>query len=976
MRKLAGLLCVLLFVSCARKKDGPLSPQEALQSFRVSEDFRVELFAAEPDVVDPVEMVFDESGRVYVAEMRDYPDDPPPGKPARSRIRLLEDSNGDGRFERSVVFADQVLAVSGLLPWKGGLIVTSAPDILYMKDTDGDGKADVRKVLYTGFPRVNQEARITNLRLGIDNWIYAANEGREGRITSPEYSKYPPVLVRGADFRFHPVTGAFEPASGPTQFGMTFDAWGNRFLTQNTVHVRHSIIPMRYLMRAPLLEAGAVSLDISDHGSPSTPIFPLTKPQEWREQRTKLRQQRYDENKLERIEQVGGWFSAASGGTVYTGDAFPKEYVGSLFTGEVNGNLIHRDILTPASVTFSARRAKDKVEFLASLDPWFRPCNFANAPDGNLYFTDIYRQFIETPESIPEAIKKDMDFYSGDTLGRIYRIVPQHPSARHGVPRRLGMMTSSQLAAQLDSANGWHRQTAQRLLLDRQDKSVAPLLRDMAEKSENPLTRLHALWTLEGIGSLEEEQVAAALRDRHPGMREHAVRLAEPFLNSLSREVLALSADTEPRVQFQLAFSLGDLKNPQRLPALANIAERYAEDRWFRVALLSSVSDAPAQFLRLLSPKAEPIVPQLASLIGTRKDPKEIDALLIASAKLKQPEAALDGLSRGLVLAGASGLAGSGLETALKVFLDHSSAAVQDAAFRVAMHFALPGLITRAKRDAMATNGTVPGRIRAVRALRGGSFPDVAPVLKHALTEKELQIAAIESLASFDQPGVPDALLMHWRDYSPEGRLKAAGALLGSKARLPVLVKALEERRIEVASLDVSVRARLIELGGRAKELVQQQAGDRMKIVESYRGSLQLSADSGRGKTVFDENCARCHMPRKQGGRVGPDLSGINNKTKEELLTSILHPSYAIEPRFTNYIITTKDGRVHDGILVNETPAVVTLRGGSEEGDEVILRANIAETRSSSISLMPDELETTISRQGLADVIAYLRGGL
>src|SRR5882724_11769583 len=242
---------LVLAGGCSRKykNPDPLKPDQTTHSFRLSEDFRVELFASEPMVMDPVEMVFDENGRMYVAEMLDYPDDPPPGKPARSRIKLLEDTDGDGKIDRSVIFADQVLEVSGLMPWKGGLIVTSAPDILFMKDTDGDGKADIRQVLYTGFGKFNPEGRITNLRLGIDNWIYAANAGHDGLIKSPEHPERPPIQVRGGDFRFHLIRGVAEPASGPTQFGMTFDNWGNRFSTQNTVHLRHAVLPMQYLMR-------------------------------------------------------------------------------------------------------------------------------------------------------------------------------------------------------------------------------------------------------------------------------------------------------------------------------------------------------------------------------------------------------------------------------------------------------------------------------------------------------------------------------------------------------------------------------------------------------------------------------------------------------------------------------------------------------------------------------------------------------
>ena len=233
--------------------------RDSLNSIHLSDDFHVELVASEPDVMSPVEMAFDENGKMYVAEMMDYPEDPPPGKPARSRIRLLEDTDGDGKIDRTTVFADNVLAVSGFMPWKGGLIVTSAPDILYLKDTDGDGKADLRKVLYTGFPKVNQEARITNPRLSVDNWIYCSNNGSDGRITSPDHPEMPPVLVRGADFRFDPISGKFEAASGAAQFGSTLDDFGHRFITQNTTHIRHVVVPMKYLARASLLEVRAVA---------------------------------------------------------------------------------------------------------------------------------------------------------------------------------------------------------------------------------------------------------------------------------------------------------------------------------------------------------------------------------------------------------------------------------------------------------------------------------------------------------------------------------------------------------------------------------------------------------------------------------------------------------------------------------------------------------------------------------------------
>ena len=959
---------------------------------QLSEDFHVELFAAEPEVMSPVEMVFDEDGRIYVAEMMDYPEDPPPGKPARSRIRMIEDSNGDGRIDRATIFADQVLAVSGIFPWKGGLIVTSAPDILYMKDTTGDGKADTSKVLYTGFPRVNQEARITNPRLAVDNWIYCANAGSDGRITSPEHPQAPPVLVRGTDFRFDPVSGRFEAASGPAQFGIGIDDWGNRFITQNTTHIRHVVVPMEYIARAPLLQVNAVAQDISDHGRPSAPMFPLTGPQEWRKERTRLRQQRYDENNLNRTEQLAGWFTAASGGTVYLGDAFPKEYIGNVFTGDVSGNLIHRDIVTPDGATFAAHRAKDKVEFLASADVWFRPANFANAPDGNLYVTDIYRHVIETPESIPEEIRKKIDFYKGDTMGRIYRIVPNKPLRKGNLKPALGGKSSAELVQQLANPNGWHRQTAHRLLLERQDRAAIPNLKSMAANPNAPEGRVHALWLLRSLAALNAPLILTALKDSDPRIREQALRLAEAEFNRakpLADAAIQSANDANARVQFQAALSLGQLKENRSFDALLQIAHARSSDPWFRLAVLSSVADSASRFFHALLAKGESwsdpqMLVELSALIGARQNRVELARWFTALPKLQHPDAVLDGLTRGLKLVAAKRLQVAGAEPVLARMLTTGTEAVQKSAWEASRYFELSSLVKRAAGEAVDQALPVPKRVLAVRALRGGNFETVAPVLQKVIESHapaEVESAAVDSLAAFDEPAAGQMILANWRGYSPEGRKHAVTALLAQKSRIPVLLKAIEDGKIEPSALDPAARGRLYESSDpaivkKAKLLLESSNSDRAKVVAGFQDVVNMRGEVDRGKKVFDEHCARCHMPRKMAGRVGPDLSGINNKTKEELLTSILNPSYAVEPRFVNYVLTTKDGRMYDGVIANETPNAITLRGGSEEGDETVLRKNVAEIRASSVSLMPDGLEKDLSKQNIADVIAYLRGGL
>jgi len=996
-QNLAVAVSLLLLTSCARKHpdQASLSPDESLKSIHVEGDFHVELFASEPLVFDPVEMVFDGDGKIYVCEMLDYPDDPPAGKPARSRIVLLEDTDGDGKPDKRTVFADNVLEVSGIMPWKGGLIVTSAPDILYFKDTKGDGKADVRQVLYTGFPKVNPEARVTNPRYGIDNWIYVANDGQNGRITSPEHPERPPVLVRGTDFRFHPLRGVAEPASGPTQFGMSFDNWGNRFMSHNTVHIREAVVPMQYLIRAPLVEVDKVSQDISDHGQGEARMYPLTQPQKWRRERTQLRQQRYDENKLNRTEQVGGWFTAATGNTVYTGDVFPQEYWGNAFTGDVSGNLVHRDVLVPDGVTFTAHRVEQNKEFLASTDIWFRPCNFANAPDGNLYLTDIYREFIETPESIPEEIKKYMDFWSGVDKGRIYRIVPNHPLRTRDLKPNLGKATTAELVAQLSSTNGWHRMTAQRLLVERQDRAAVPLLKVLAQRSDYPLARLHALWTLEGLSALDAPMVVAALKDPHPGIREHALRLAEelPIDPAVINAVLALRNDKEPRVLYQLAFTLGQFKDPRALAALTDLVHDRAGESWFRTAILSSLNDTASEFFHLYLSRNQfqlnPVfLDQLAALIGAKHDPNEIRRFLTVEEAVlpghpNEGAAGLFGLAKGLRLAGVHDLAVGGAEARIAGFLNHPSESVQKASWEIAEHLQLNGLVQRASRDAVTGGLPVTNRAAAVRALRGGQLTAVKPILEQILASNpppELQVAAVTCLASFHDPSVTAALIGNWKTYGPDARKQAIAALLSQRDRLPVLLKAIEDHQVDMPAIDVAARSRLMDdsdpgIAQRARSLFQNASSDRAKVVESYRDVLKMAGEERRGKKVFDANCAKCHMPRAQGGRVGPDLSGVNNKTKEELLTSILNPSYAIEPHYVHYVVTTKDGQIHDGVIASETPGAITLRGGTEN-DETVLRSNIAEVRASSVSLMPEGLEQSMSRQDIADVIAYLRAGL
>lgn len=690
------LLGVFLFAGgCSGKHyTDPLSPEQALESFRLNEDFNIEIFAAEPFVLDPVDLVFDGEGNAYVVEMPDYPYQPAKGKGA-GRIRLLMDTNGDGRIDKSTVFADSLSEATSILPWKGGLIITSAPHILYLKDTTGDFRADTKEVLFSGFFMNNSEAQITCLRFGIDNWIYANNRGQDGAIHFNSKAGAAPISVRGADFRFRLDRDQFEPETGPGQFGQTIDKWGHRFFTENSLHLQHAVIAWRYLHRHPYLPSTTAVVNISDH---DPVMYQETPPPYWRAERTNRRNKQYQEQKLNRIEYAEDHFTGASGGTIYTGDSYPKAYYGNIFTGDVAGNLIHRDLLTlmPDSARFVAKRgeAEKDREFLSSKDPWFRPANFTVGPDGYLYVVDMYRQHIETPVSIPEDLQTDMDFLRGSDYGRIYRIVPKKGRSAKPALANLKNMQSAQLVELLASSNQWWAIQAQRLLLERQDTSVIPLVKSVFTTHIDPGTRLHALFVLEGLNALDASLVKQAVKDNDPNLRENGLILAERYPEHLPL-IIQATKDSFARVALQATLSLGEFKAPQVTPALAAVVEKYSADRWFRMAVLSSDAGSSHELLKLLAdrgsffmeykPEKASFLEDISYIAGFRNRQGEVPGLLklLLHPSLKMESkwrlAASTGIGRGLKKLETKPVANPLLNEALQNIQTGAGKEIQDA---------------------------------------------------------------------------------------------------------------------------------------------------------------------------------------------------------------------------------------------------------------------------------------------------------
>ncbi len=628
-----------LSISCSEEHyTEALSPEEALASFELNKDFDIELLAAEPFVMDPVEMVFDEEGNAFVVELADYPFKPESGI-GSGKIRMLMDTSGDGRVDKSIIFADSLLEATSILPWQGGLIVTAAPHIFFLKDTNGDYRADIREMLFTGFSKRNVEYQITNLRFSIDNWIYAANFGQEGNVTSARNPNEPPVSISGGDFRFRIDRGQFEVESGPTQFGQTIDDWGHRFVTDNSIHIQQPVIPWRYLHRHPYLPSTNTTVNISDH---DPIIYQISQAPYWRAERTKRRNESYQENKVDREEYADDHFTGACGTTVYTADAFPEKYYGNIFIADVAGNLVHRDVvnLNVDSVGYVAKRDESErsKEFLASADPWFRPVNFTVGPDGFLYVIDMYRQHIEGPDFIPEDLKADMNFSSGSQMGRIYRIVPKNQGTLQKTTPRLKTASGTELVDCLSNPNQWWRLQAQRLLLERQDQSVVPGLKKFLYSFPDARTRLHALYVLEGLNALDAKLIEEAMKDSHPEVRESAVALSERYPECLP-QLIKLIHDSSARVALQATLSLGQFSASLVVPALATVMEKYGESRFFAIAVLSSEPGSSLPLLETLveqgffsneSKKAEraEFLSDFSYVIGSRKKHGESAQLL------------------------------------------------------------------------------------------------------------------------------------------------------------------------------------------------------------------------------------------------------------------------------------------------------------------------------------------------------------
>jgi len=880
------------------------------------------------------------------------------GKPG-GRLRYLEDSDHDGSYDRSTLLLDNLNFPTGVMAWRDGVLLTAAPEILFIADVDGDGKVDKRKVLYRGFVEGNQQHRVNSLRWGIDNWVYLANGDSGGTIESVATGKS--VSISGRDLRIRPDSGELDAQAGQTQFGRDTDDWGDWFGCNNSNPMWQYVLADHYLRRNPHIASAAPRRDVPEQPG-AAPVYPTSRT-------------------LERFNSPGteNRFTSAASTMIYRDDLFGPQFAGNAFVAEPVHNLVHREVMVRDGLLWKSRRAADEAsaEFLTSTDNWFRPTMIRTGPDGGVWIADMYRETIEHPEWIPKAWQDKLDLRAGHDRGRIWRVLPVAPAARP-IPR-LDRLELPELIAALDSPSGWQRDMVQRMILWRGDKravsAVAPLER-LVEKAERPQARLHALSTLDGLDRLRADLLLTAMADEHPGVRRHAVRMCETRADDspqLAAAMLARLGDDDRSVVLQLACSLGEPKKVETGGALGAIAARYPDDVYLLSGVYSSLhsgnlGDALAALLEN-SKEGVPPGDALANFIDMALKLKDDAPVRKAAARIAgNAETAVTPSQ----LASLAGLIESLARTDRKLedFMDSASKA------------GLERIIEEARRQAADSQGDEKQRITALRLL--GAWPgrtDTDLKLMSDLISPQstfdLQAAAVNALAATRDEALPARLLAGWDAAGPMLRGRILDVLLERPAWAVELTVAVERREVLPQDIDAARRQRLLHYG--AKEVRTRAAGlfddasssDRAEVVERHAKVALIKGDAAAGKQVFAKRCATCHALEGVGHAIGPDLLASANRSADWMLSQILDPNRAVEARYTSYVAATEEGHSYSGILVSETGNSITL--ALQDGkQQVILRSDMDELKSTGKSLMPEGLEKDLSEQDLADVLAYL----
>jgi putative membrane-bound dehydrogenase-like protein len=932
----------------------PLSPQQSLAAIRIKPELVVELVAAEPLLNSPVAIDFGPDGKLWVCEMIDYPE----GKAGKfepgGRIRFLESTKGDGKFDKATTFLDGIPFPTGVTVWRKGVLICAAPDILYAEDTDGDGKADVVKTLFSGFGKDNYQGRVNSLQYGLDGWVYGACGLYGGNIKSFNGKTY---ALGNRDFRIKPDTGELEPVTGNTQQGRVRDDWGNWFGCDNSTLIRHYPLDDQYLKRNPHVTYPNTSVFVPADPNPNL-LHPI----------------RSDAQRFQ-LSGPPNTVTAACGLCIYRDDLLGKGYRGNAFVCEPVNLCVHRLILTPKGSTFEGHRAPDEKEseFLSSTDGWFRPVQAVTGPDGCLWIVDMYRHVIEHPRWIPPQDAAKLDLRAGHGMGRIYRVRAKEKEAFWPTP---DFKTEFGLVASLNSTSGWIRDMAAQSMIwqpkylsdddSLRSRLAAALAKDYRrESSVQMLNVLHARGMIPGLLS--------AIDSKHSEVRRWAIRFAGPHAASdprLGKAIAERANDTNAQVRLQVAYSLGEWNNPTAAEALGQMAVKYADDPYLIAAVLSSITkknladivkavfdeakDAgpPAKLAATLSSLTKAMDNEEASLALYRKATEPRDGRFLPwQIAIVADRFSPDGLAELNVLIRTGDMRRiKPVVAAARQIVGNLKAKDEDRA----MALRLLGIFEEDRKTDLAI----------FRDLLG---PATSPILRSATVKYLGKYSGTEGFG---------LLFDGWKSYPPDTRGQVLDVILAKFDGPAAVFTAIDEKRILPAEIDASRRQRLLThadkaIRDRAAKVFDGAANpDRAKVLKEY-ADVSAKGDKDKGKAVFTKVCAACHKLGDVGVQVGPDLAALANRTPQYLMQEILDPNRNLDSRYIEYQAITKSNRTVTGLLAAETATSIILRG-QQGKEETLLRSDLEDLRGSGKSLMPEGVEKDISKKDMADLLAFL----
>ena len=955
-----------------------VEPAAAIATWKVKSGFKLQLAAHEPQVRDPIAICYDERGRMFVCEMIDY-SERRDEIPHLGRISVLEDMDGDGYYETSRVFADNLPWPTGLIWANGGLYVIATPDIWRFEDRAGKGVADHREKVFTGFgtgmKMINVQGMANSMQWGPDQRVHLlAGGGNRGKVSSLLRPDLPALELGGNDFWFDPKTHTFGLEAGGAQYGMSFDDFGRKFACSNSDHLQYWVHDRTGSSQNPYLPLPSPRASIAKDGG-AAEVFRISPDEPWRIVRTRWRVSGAVPGAVEGGGRVSGYFTGATGTTIYRGDAYGPAFKNNSFTGDAGGQLIHRKVISPSAdgVNLSGERPADEkgFEFAASRDTWVRVVNFANAPDGCLHVCDMYREVIEHPWSIPDEIKKHLDLNSGNDRGRIYRLVPDDKNWVRRSSVDLSKASLPELVETLAHPNGWHRDTASRLIFERADPAALPLIETYFGRPESSLARLHALNLLHTLGGLSERRLISTLTDDDAAVRERAIHIAGDYykkrpLPEQARTALIISAkSTDARLRFATALTLARLTGPQTPSDIADtliaLARKEYAHSWIGPAILSAHSDflshqlLPALAGDDFAPKAEVF---LAQLIYTRAKsqpagdrPNQVDLVI----RLGTRPAHLVALSKGLPPIA------SALENA-------------DVSGKLMKVFVEAGIVAN---DAKQTNER---RSAALALLAAAPIKLSRPILSACLAADrpaDIQDEAIAQWGPTGDKSFASGVIAAWEGLATSVKPKAIAQLLQRPAYLPPLLDALGTKKLPATALDASQIQSLLKLKDAKLALEARTVlaevipPSRDVVTAKFSSSIDLAGDATRGQAVFQRACVVCHRAGGQGMEVGPDLLTVKNKGRAALLTGILDPNKEVAAQYMTFLVQTRAGESYLGVITEDTATQLTLKmpGGVSK---TILRTDVIGSSSEGRSLMPEGLEGGLTTQDLADLLTFI----